>query len=135
MKLRSSNTGFTLIELMIVVAIVGVLMLIAYPAYQSQMVKANRAEAKSFLMDMAQKQQLFFNDTRTYAETLAQLNATDSLPARVDDNYVVTFDVTTMPPPSSFEIIATPKVNTMQAGDGLLSIENTGAKSHGVEPW
>ncbi len=125
--------GFTLIELMIVIVIVAVLTLIAYPAYQSFTVKANRAEAKSYLMDVAQKQQLYFNDTRTYAADEAELNATT--PARVASNYVVTFDVTTSPLPPVFAIIATPKVGTRQANDGVLSIESTGAKLHGEQPW
>ncbi len=69
MTLRKSSSGFTLIELMVVVVIVAVLTLVAYPAYQSFVVKANRAEAKSYLMDVAQMQQLYFNDSRTYADT------------------------------------------------------------------
>ena len=70
------TSGFTLIELMMVIVIVAVLTMIAYPAYQSFTVKANRAEAQSYLMDVAQKQQLYFNDTRTYAADEAELNVT-----------------------------------------------------------
>jgi type IV pilus assembly protein PilE len=125
--------GFTLIELMMVVVIVGVLTLIAYPAYQSFTVKANRAEAKSYLMDVAQKQQLYFSDTRTYAADEVELNSTAS--ERVTSNYAVTFDITTMPLPPVFAIIATPKDGTRQAGDGVLSIQDTGAKYHGELPW
>jgi type IV pilus assembly protein PilE len=126
-------SGFTLIELMSVVVIVAVLTLIAYPAYQSFTVKSNRAEAKSFLMDVAQKQQLYFNDSRTYADDATALNST--APARVAKNYAVTFEVTTITPPPTFTISAVPKVGTLQEGDGILLIRNTGEKLHGVESW
>jgi type IV pilus assembly protein PilE len=118
---------------MIVVAIVGVLMLIAYPAYQTYLIKANRAEAKAFLMDVAQKQQLYFNDSRTYAEDTDELGST--APDRVADNYVVIFDLSTTSPLPAFAIIATPKDDTLQEDDGVLSIENTGAKYHRSDPW
>ena len=130
---RRSDSGFTLIEIMIVVVIVGVLTLVAYPAYQSSFIKANRAEAKSYLMDVAQQQQLYFNDSRTYAEDPNELNST--APDRVADNYIVTFDLTTTSPLPVFTITATPKSGTRQQDDGVLSIENTGTKLHGAEPW
>jgi type IV pilus assembly protein PilE len=128
-----SSRGFTLIELMIVVVIVGVLALVAYPAYQSSVIKANRAEAKSYLLDVAQKQQLFFNDSRTYAESALELNST--APERVEENYTVTFEISTVVPPPIFTITATPIDGTRQEGDGFLSINNSGGKSHNGEAW
>jgi len=125
--------GFTLIELMMVVVIVAVLTLVAYPAYQSYTVKANRAEAKSYLMDVAQKQQLYFNDSRSYAENAATLYTV--APARVASNYAVVFEITTTTPPPTFVIRANPIAGTLQADDGTLSISNTGEKLHGVESW
>ena len=130
---KKPASGFTLIELMMVIVIVAVLTLVAYPAYQSFTVKANRAEAQSYLMDVAQKQQLYFNDTRTYAANATELNST--MPTRVASNYMVTFDITTSPLPPVFAIIATPRIGTQQENDGVLSIENTGAKLHGEKSW
>jgi type IV pilus assembly protein PilE len=133
MKLRSSITGFTLIEVMIVVVIVDVLTLVAYPSYQSYIIKANRAEAKSYLMDVAQKQQLYLNDTRAYADE-DELDST--IPDRVADNYdIAPFDLSTISPLPLFTITATPKAGSRQVGDGNLSISNTGEKLHGTEPW
>lgn len=130
---RQFVKGFTLIELMIVVAIVAILLMVAYPSYQTFLVKANRSEAKSYLMDLAQKQQLYFNDSRTYAANEVELSAV--APERVAVNYVVTFDVTTSTPPPRFTITAAPLDGTRQAGDGDLSIDNTGAKLHRSGPW
>jgi len=116
----------------VVVIIVGVLTLVAYPAYQSFVIKANRAEAQSYLMDLAQMEQLYFNDSRTYADA-EDLNVTE--PERVTKNYVVTFEIATVDPPPTFLITAAPKAGTRQAGDGDLSIDSSGEKLHGGEAW
>jgi type IV pilus assembly protein PilE len=131
-KRTFGDSGFTLIELMIVVAIVAVLTLIAYPSYQSFVVKANRSQTKSYLMDLAQKQQMYFNDSRTYA-TKVELDATE--PDKVSSNYVVTFAITTSTPPPKFKITAAPISGSQQGDDGELSIDNTGAKLHRTGPW
>ena len=64
-----SKHGFTLIELMIAVAIVGILAAVAYPAYTQYMIRANRAAAQSEMMDIANRQQQFLlpgsNDSHT----------------------------------------------------------------------
>ena len=135
MTLRKASGGFTLIELMVVVAIVAILTLVAYPAYQGFVVKANRAEAKSYLMDVAQMQQLYFNDSRTYAADVIELKS--PAPERVAANYDVEADdfiTVTAGPPPTFIITAVPKGDT-QEDDGDLSIDNTGEKLHAGEPW
>lgn len=133
MKLRSMNTGFTVIELMAVVVIVAILAMVALPAYENYVIRANRALAKAYLMDAAQMQQLFFNDTRTYAADPNELNS--DIPDRVQANYLVTFNITTITAPPEFTLLAAPLDTTPQGGDGLLSIDNTGAKEHAGEPW
>ncbi|NND67279.1 MAG: prepilin-type N-terminal cleavage/methylation domain-containing protein, partial [Halioglobus sp.] len=95
---RSINSGFTLIEVMIVVVIVAALALVAYPAYQNSIAKANRAEAQSYLMQLAQRQQQFFNDARVYADSSVALNVEE--PERVATNYVVSFELSTNMPPA-----------------------------------
>ena len=114
------------------VAIVAALAMIAYPSYSQFLLKGNRGAAQSYLMDVAQRQQLFFNDSRTFAPDADQLNMTE--PERVQDNYTVSFDVDLNAPPT-FLITATPRVGTRQVSDGVLSIDNTGEKLHGVESW
>lgn len=128
-----STGGFTLIELMMVVVIVAVLAAIAYPSYISSVVKANRAEAQSYLMDVAQQQQQFFNDTRRYAIDEDDLKV--PVPNRVDAVYSIGFAVDPNDIPPEFTVTATPKSGTSQAGDGVLSVDNTGEKLRDGEAW
>lgn len=67
------NKGFTLIELMIVVAIAGVIASIALPSYAEMMRKAKRSDAKVELLRIAQLQENFFVQNLSYAKSLQQL--------------------------------------------------------------
>ncbi|WP_439107209.1 type IV pilin protein [Congregibacter sp.] len=127
-KIICRHSGFTLIELMIVVAIVAILVTIALPAYQNSVVRANRGEAQAFLMDVAQLQQQFLMDARRYAADVATLGET--VPDRVQGNYTITFATSAGPPPT-FTITATPVAGTGQVADGILTIDNTGQKLRG----
>ncbi len=69
MKYR--NKGFTLLELMIVVAIVALLAALAYPSYLGQVRKSRRAEAAIALETMAQAQERFYSRFRTYTSVVA----------------------------------------------------------------
>lgn len=63
---RRCARGFTLIELMITVAIVGVLATVAYPAYQDSVRKGKRAEGRTALLDFMQQQERYFTQTGAY---------------------------------------------------------------------
>ncbi len=74
------NKGFTLIELMIVVAILGIISAIALPSYTEHMRKAKRSDAKVELLRVAQLQENFFVQNLSYAKSLKQLGfAVDSV--------------------------------------------------------
>lgn len=120
--------GFTLIELMIAVAVIGILVAIAYPSYTNSLVKGNRANAKSFLLEVAQKQQQFLLDNRAYA-TKAELEAAGVITPKEFTNFY-TWSVTLIPgPPPGFEVLASPIAGKRQADDGWLQVDNTGAKT------
>jgi len=66
--------GFSLIELMIVVAIVGILAAIGYPSYRDSVRKANRTEGKALLVDAANRQERFYSNNNSYTANMTQLN-------------------------------------------------------------
>jgi type IV pilus assembly protein PilE len=63
---RHSNSGFSLVELMIVVAIVGILASIAYPSFTNAMTKGRRAEGRTALAELLQQQERFMTQTNSY---------------------------------------------------------------------
>ena len=127
------NGGFTLIELMIVVVIVGVLAAVAYPSYQNYILKGNRASAQAFLMDAAQRQAQYFLDNRTYAADLGALfgTATPALavPADVSKYYGTPVVATTAGPPPTFLITATPQGTQARNNEPTLTIDQAGTKT------
>jgi type IV pilus assembly protein PilE len=69
--MNNKQSGFTLIELMIVVAILGILAAIAYPQYVEYVAKGRRAECRSALLVAAQKMEKFYSNNNTYPTTRA----------------------------------------------------------------
>lgn len=124
--------GFSLIELMIAVAIVGILVAIAVPSYQNHLRKGRRADAQAFITQVAQRQQQYLLDARTYALGGAALTELSLVaPTSVSDHYAVTVTPAAPTVPPSFTVTATP-TSTVQQPDGILTLTNTGAKQRVV---
>jgi type IV pilus assembly protein PilE len=130
------SRGFTLIEVMIVVVIIGILVAIAWPSYQRQLAKGRRASAQTFMADVANKQQQYILDARTYAPDFATLPNTTP-PADLANFY--TFAMVAAGPPPSFTITAT-AIGPQAAGTWVdncgenLRLDSTGAKARGTCP-
>lgn len=73
MKSRHQQ-GFTLIEVVIVTVIIGILAAIAYPNYQEYILHGNRTEGMALLNEAAARQERYFAQNGTYADTVAKLN-------------------------------------------------------------
>lgn len=117
--------GFTLLELMIVVAITCILASISYPSYLAQVRKSRRADAQAELMNIATRQQQMLLDTRNYAATTAALNI--SIPASVVKNYTVTITLGLDAVPT-FIATAIPFGSQVADSCSTLSINQTGNK-------
>jgi type IV pilus assembly protein PilE len=84
MMLKKQKTlGFTLIELMIVVAIIAILAAIAYPSYQDSVRKTKRADGKAAIVELANFMERFFTENNTYVGAAEPADITS-------DNYAVT---------------------------------------------
>lgn len=125
------RSGFTLIELMIAVAIIGILSAIAYPSYGQYLVRSNRSAAQSYLMELAQAQVQYKADTRSYADSVTDLGL--PVPDAIGAKYEVEIALSDGPP-QGFTITATPVENSVQDGDGELTIDQAGTRTPG-DKW
>lgn len=128
--------GFTLIELMIVVAIVAILAAVAYPSYQNNIAKGRRADAQAALQGLAQAMERHMTSNGSYAGA-GTANNGDGVPTTgaptvfsakspMDGSqtfYNLTINSADV---TSYELLATP-VNG-QAGDGVLGLRSTGMR-------
>ena len=126
---RNRSSGFTLIEMMIVVAVVAILAAVALPSYREYIRKSARAEAQAYLMALASRQQQFLLDTRAFATT--SVNSVVAQPANVAAAYVVTM-VTLPGPPPTFTLTATPTPAQASEKCGTLTLDQTGTKTAAV---
>ena len=87
-SLSAAQRGFTLIELMITVAVIGILATIAATSYSSQVMQSRRTDARSALMDLAGREEKLFSVTNAYGNTPAALGYSGTaFPQQVGSNY------------------------------------------------
>lgn len=136
---RHSETGFTLIELMITVAIVGILAAVAFPSYTSYIAKARRADARAQLASAQQWIEKFYSESYDYAKNTAGGASTTAFSAQPFSNsprtgdgsavYNLTLTVGSSPA-STYTLSATPVSTGSMANDacGTLTLSNTGRR-------
>lgn len=117
--------GFTLVELVVTVAIVGILASASYGSYQNYIKRANRSAAQQFMLDVMNRQELYLLDARAYASDVGGTGLGMTIPDRVAQHYAITIALSAGPPPG-YVITATPGGN--QATDGVLTLSNAGQK-------
>ena len=88
--MKNKQKGFTLIELMIVVAIIGILAAVVYPSYTDFVVRSNRAEAPQQLVRLANLQEQLFVDSRFYTDDISKLGVgTTTTMETESENYII----------------------------------------------
>lgn len=128
---RSGQKGVTLIELMIVIVIVGILLGVALPAYQAQVIRGNRAAAQAVMLDIANRQQQRFLSDRSYADKTALESSGFALDPDVARNYTYTITLGAGAVPS---YVLTFTSTGRQAKDGNLTLNEQGVGTP-VEKW
>ena len=131
-KIEQRDSGFTLIELMIVVAIVGLLAAVALPSYSNYVKRAQRADARAQLLQAAQYMNKFYaaNDSYSVARSgnavalpaRLQVSPPDGAPLYQLDTVNSTFAATT------FLLVFQPVNNMANDPCGSFTLDNTGAK-------
>ena len=123
-KLPQQEKGFTLIEIMIVVAIVGIIATVGYPSYQDYLRRTKRAEGRNMLVQIAAQQERYYSDNNGYG-TLAQLGYVGAVTSE-NGSYTITVN-NIAANGQTFQVNATP-ANFTDNDCGVLTITNTGQR-------
>lgn len=136
---RRCPPGFTLIELMITVVIVGILAAIAYPSYQNYVKQTRRSDAQIALTQAANQQERYFTECNAYTSNLGgtRTNTCDGAlgygTSSPESYYTLSASAGTITSGCTaytcgFTLTATPVTSGLQAGDGKFRIDSTGTK-------
>jgi len=133
---RFRPRGFTLIEVMIVVAIVAILAAVALPSYKQHVVRAARVQAQAELLDLASLQEKIFLNSNGYSSSVtAAYNGSSAgglgrtSGTTNDGRYTLALSVDNATPPQTFVLTATPTSGGTQVGDGTISISESGSRT------
>lgn len=137
----SRQRGFTLTELMIVIAIVGILAAVGYPSYRGTVIKTNRSVATSALTELASRQESYYLDRKRYATALSSLGYPNNIayysadgqlqPGNsADGNTVYSISFSGTPTARAYTAVATPfNGQTDDEECTTLTITQNGKKS------
>jgi len=141
--IRLSNVGFTLIELMIAVALVGLLTALALPSYKKQILKSHRTDAKTALLDLASREERYMSVNQTYTNSGTALGFSANFPISVPSGNAATYtlSVTLSNSNANYTLTATPAGNQAQDSCGTYTLTSlgvsgvTGAISSAADCW
>ncbi|HED34902.1 MAG TPA: type IV pilin protein [Gammaproteobacteria bacterium] len=119
------NNGFTLLELLIVVALIGILAAVGYPSYQSSMLKGHRAEAQADMLEAAGFIERIYTENGNYTAAVLPFSVS---PRTGTTSYALTLANNA----TSFTITATPSGAQSNDPCGTLAVDSTGAQTAAI---
>ena len=127
--MSKQQRGVTLIELMVVIAVLGIIIALGYPSYRDQVMKARRAEGMGELLELADKLERYFSDQvpGTYAGATLGTAATNIHTAyTADGHYLLNIDSADA---VSFTVRATPQGGQANDKCGIFIVDSLGNQS------
>lgn len=141
LRSRSSQSGrkpggFTLIELMIAIAIVAILMAIAIPNYQTQVRKSRRTSAKTALLDVASREEKYYATNNTYPASLSSVGYTNvdgtgalQVPNNTNQDYYSVVLTLATAPATGYTVKATPVGDQSKDSCGWFAVTDLGVQT------
>ena len=121
--------GFSLVELMVTVAIMGILIAVSYPAYQNSITKSRRARAQAVLEGISGGMERFFIVSGTYVGAAAGDVPIGAVYNLADEDATTHYDFTaTGLSTTAYSLFATPVGGESQDGDGAFTITSVGVR-------
>ena len=135
---RFSSVGFSLIELVIALTVLGIVTAVAYPSYMQHLVKSSRSAAQNEVQELSSMQEKIYLNANAYtANMTTAYNGTNTgglgkTSGRTEDGK---YTLSVVSAGQSYTITATPVAGTRQASDGAFSIASTGARTCTHPTW
>lgn len=134
--MRTRQSGFTLVELMVVVVIVAILASIAYPSYTQYVIRTRRTDAQSIMLQIAALEEKYYTQCSAYTATVptgtvASCNGLGMAPGSISTYYTFTVALSAVALTPPYTITAAPVGGTTQASDpcGSLTLDAVGTKN------
>jgi type IV pilus assembly protein PilE len=135
---RAAARGFSLIELVVALAVIGIISAIAYPSYTRHLVKSSRSAAQNEIQELSAMQEKIYLNANAYSPNLTTAyNGTPAgglgktTGATADGKYTIAL----VSNGQSYTITATPVAGTAQASDGAFSIASDGTRACSAPSW